>query len=39
VERWFAYLIFAFDRALAPPDDGILSIQRLREQSKPIAEA
>jgi len=42
VERWFAYLISAFDRALAPsapPDDGILSTQRLREPSEPIAEA
>ena len=41
VERWFAYLISAFDRALAPsapPDDGILSTQRLREQSEPIAK-
>ena len=42
VERWFAYLISAFERALAPstpPNDGILSTQRLGEQSEPIAEA
>jgi hypothetical protein len=42
VERWFTYLISAFDRALAPSfprDDGIPSAQRLGEQTEPVAEA